>query len=99
MKRKKPPKGPWWTSQGSPRNVGAASPYRVPVSPRIKLEALLMNLTFSPQVSNRNMETEVCGEREKKTKTFYCFARQRRPQQANAFKTRPSHREELQGVL
>ena len=30
--------------------------------------------------------------------SFYCFARQRRPQQANALNTVPSFREELQGV-
>ena len=37
---------------------------------------------------NRDVETEF-GVKEKKN-SFYCFARQRRPQQANALKTVPS---------
>ena len=46
-----------------------------------------------PLLLNRNAET-VLGEGEKN-----CFARQRRPQQANALKTVPSFGEELEGVL
>lgn len=34
-----------------------------------------------------------------KKKSFYCFSRQRNPQQASALKTAPSFGEELQGVL
>ena len=43
------------------------------------------------------MRDRVLGEGEKNS--FYRFARQRRPQQANALKTVPSLGEELQGVL
>ena len=44
------------------------------------------------------MRDKVLGEEEKKI-VFYCFARQRRPQQANALKAVPFFGEELQGVL
>ena len=45
---------------------------------------LLAKLSLSPLVPSRNSET-VMGEGEKDS--FYCFARQRKPQQANALKT------------
>ena len=46
----------------------------------------LPKLGLCPPMPNRNTET-VLGEREKDS--FYCFARQRRPQQAKALKTLP----------
>ena len=48
---------------------------------------LLLKLCLCPLLPNRNMETEF-GMKEKKS--FYCFARQRRPVQANALKIVPS---------
>ena len=48
-------------------------------------------------VPNRNTQREFWVE-EKKI-SFYCFARQRKPRQANTLKSVPFFGEELQGVL
>ena len=58
---------------------------------------LLPKLCLCPPVLNRKMETEFWMKEEKNS--FYCFGRQRRPQQAKALKTVPSLGEELQEVL
>ena len=50
--------------------------------------SLLPKRGLCPQVLNRNKES-VLGKRGKKN-SFYCFARQRKPQQANGLKTMPS---------
>ena len=58
---------------------------------------VLPELGLCPPVLNRNMETEFWLKEKKNS--FCCFARQKRPQQANVLKTVPSFGEELQGVL
>ena len=47
--------------------------------------------------AKQKRRSRVLGEGKKHS--FYCFARQRRPEQSNALKTGPSLGEELQGVL
>ena len=59
-------------------------------------ETLLLKLCLCAPALHRNSETEF-GVKEKNS--FYCFVRQRGPQQANALKTVLSFGEELQGVL
>lgn len=54
---------------------------------RAHTHTLLLKLDLCPPLPNRNAETEFWV---KERKSFDCFARQRRPQQANVLKTLPS---------
>ena len=56
---------------------------------------LLLKLSLCSPVPNTNAETEFWVKEEKNS--FYCFARQWRPQQAHALKTEPSFGEEFLG--
>ena len=58
---------------------------------------LLLKLGLCPPVPNRNAETEFWVKEEKSS--VYCFARERRSQQANALKTVPLFGREQKVVL